>query len=36
MAKWSNEWIRSNKLTNKLGKTYKVLVPVSREVTKGE
>ena len=30
------EWIRSNKLTNKLGKTYKVLVPVSREVAKEE
>lgn len=32
MIKMCNEWIRSNKLTNKLGKTYKVLVPVSREV----
>ena len=31
MIKMCNEWIRSNKLTNKLGKTYKVLVPVSRE-----
>jgi hypothetical protein len=36
MIKMCNEWIRSNKLTNKLGKTYKVLVPVSREVIKGE
>ena len=31
MIKMCNEWIRSNKLTNKLGKTYKVLVPVGRE-----
>ncbi len=31
MIKMCNEWIRSNKLTNKLNKTYKVLVPVSRD-----
>ena len=36
MIKMCNEWIRSNKLTNKLGKTYKVLVPVSREMAKEE
>lgn len=28
MIKMLNEWIRSNKLENKYGKTYKVLVPV--------
>ena len=31
MIKMCNEWIRSNKLTNKLNKTYQVLVPVSRD-----
>ena len=31
MIKMCNEWIRSNKLTNKLNRTYKVLVPVSRD-----
>lgn len=31
MIKMFNEWIRSNKLTNKYGKTYQVLVPVSRD-----
>ncbi len=31
MIKMCNEWIRSNKLTNKYNKTYKVLVPVSRD-----
>ncbi len=31
MIKMCNEWIRSNKLTNKLNKTYKVLVPVGRD-----
>ena len=36
MIKMFNEWIRSNKLTNKLGKTYKVLVPVSREAARDE
>ena len=28
MIKMLNEWIRSNKLDNKYGKTYKVLVPI--------
>ena len=28
MIKMLNEWIRSNHLDNKYGKTYKVLVPV--------
>lgn len=31
MIKMCNEWIRSNKLTNKYGKKYKVLVPTSRD-----
>lgn len=31
MIKMCNEWIRSNKLTNKYGKKYKVLVPISRD-----
>lgn len=31
MIKMCNEWIRSNKLTNSQRKTYKVLVPISRD-----
>ena len=31
MIKMCNEWIRSNKLTNKQNRTYKVLIPVSRD-----
>lgn len=31
MIKMCNEWIRSNKLTNAQRKTYKVLIPVSRD-----
>jgi Transglycosylase SLT domain. len=31
MIKMFNEWIRSNKLDNKQGKTYKVLIPESRK-----
>ena len=30
MIKMFNEWIRSNRLDNKYGKTYKVLIPTER------